>query len=259
MPARYRFLLRPTWLLLHAVFVLIVFAMVNLGFWQLRRLSEKRDLNDLLDARASLVVEPLAAVVPFTPSVSTDPAAIDAVVWRTVSAVGQYRPQDEVLVRSRSLNGAPGAYVLTPLLLADGRAVAVNRGWIPASGPPVLPPEAVATRGEVFVEGLLVAGQHRGRFGPTDPADGKLLTLARADLIRLQQQIDVPLNNVVLQLTAQDPLAPAPLPQMLPRPSRDEGPHLSYAGQWFLFTIIAVVGYPLLLKRSVRKRELASS
>ena len=38
----YRFLIKPKWLLFHLVIVLAMVAMVALGFWQLRRLDERR-------------------------------------------------------------------------------------------------------------------------------------------------------------------------------------------------------------------------
>ena len=38
-------------------------------------------------------------------------------------------------------------------------------------------------------------------------------------------------------------------------PRLDEGPHFSYAIQWLIFTTIAAVGYPLILRR--RAREVA--
>ena len=37
-------------------------------------------------------------------------------------------------------------------------------------------------------------------------------------------------------------------------PELSEGPHLGYAVQWFIFTAIAVVGYPLVLRRVVLRR-----
>jgi surfeit locus 1 family protein len=43
------------------------------------------------------------------------------------------------------------------------------------------------------------------------------------------------------------------LPVVLPEPELDEGPHLSYAVQWFVFATIAAVGYPLVLRRLSRR------
>jgi surfeit locus 1 family protein len=244
---RYRFLLRPRWLLISFVAALLAFTMINLGLWQLRRLDEKRTHNHLLDARAA------AAVVDVGAGGAPAGAQLDELAYRTGVAEGTYQPAEEVLVRSRTLDGDPGAWVLTPLRLADGSELVVNRGWIPASGTPELPPTATALAGSVTVRGLLMPTQERGSFGPRDPAEGHLATLARADLGRLQAQVEAPLYPLYLQLQAQDP-APGDLPVLLPAPERSEGPHLSYAVQWFLFTVIGLVSYALLVRRTAREK-----
>lgn len=247
---RYRFLLRPRWLVTTFVAALLAFTMINLGLWQLRRLDEKRAHNRLLDARASEEVVAIGAPGSPAPPTGND---VDPLAYRTAVAQGNYRPDEEVLVRSRTLNGDPGAWVLTPLQLADGSALVVNRGWIPANGPAQLPPQAAAPEGTVTVRGLLMTSQQRGSFGPRDPAEGHLDTLARADLERLQAQVDAPLYPLYLQLQAQDPV-PGEVPVLLPAPERSEGPHLSYAVQWFLFTTIGVVSYVLLVRRTAREQ-----
>jgi surfeit locus 1 family protein len=104
------------------------------------------------------------------------------------------------------------------------------------------------------VEGLLMASQERGRFGPRDPAEGRLATLARADLQRLAQQVEEPLYPLYLQLGAQRP-APGDLPVVLPLPVRGDGPHLGYALQWFSFALLGVGAYLLLLRRTARQLD----
>jgi hypothetical protein len=41
----------------------------------------------------------------------------------------------------------------------------------------------------------------------------------------------------------------------VPPPPLSKGPHLSYAVQWFIFTVIALVGYPLILRRQASGRD----
>ncbi len=41
----------------------------------------------------------------------------------------------------------------------------------------------------------------------------------------------------------------------MPAPEPGEGPHRGYAGQWFAFATVWTIGYPLLLRRSVRRRR----
>jgi len=176
-------------------------------------------------------------------------------VYRRVTAVGTYDVDDQVIVRARSLDGRPGAWVLTPLITAPGVALVVNRGWFPTQGVPhTAPAETGPPDGEVTVTGLLYPTQRRGRFGPTDPRTGTLTDLARADIERVQQQVGLDLYPAYLTLESQAPAQPADLPRPLPPPELDEGPHLSYAVQWFIFSTIAIVGYPLILRRAAGAR-----
>ncbi len=245
----YRFALRPRWILSHVLVVLLVVLMVNLGFWQLRRLDEKRDFNATARARQAAAPAPLDEVLAATDSFDD----AEAVTFRRVTARGTYDTDHEVLVRGRSLDERPGAWVLTPLLLDGGAAVIVNRGWIPTQGvPDHVPAEVEPPDGTVSVSGQLMATQTRGRFGPKDPASGTLTDLARADVGRIQQQVPYDLYPALVQVAEQRPAQDNGLPEPLPPAHLDEGPHLSYAVQWFCFSTIAVVGYPIILRRRAR-------
>jgi surfeit locus 1 family protein len=246
----YRFLLKPRWILSHVLVLALVIVLVNLGFWQLHRLDQKRDFNALVESRTDLPAEPVDDVLP----ASAGFADADAVVYRTVTAEGTYVPDEEVIVRSRTYQSESGAWLLTPLRLDDGTAVLVNRGWVPVQAGIERKPEWAPPPGTVRVEGLLVATQVRGRFGAVDPEGERLETVARADVARLQQQVDEDLIPAVLQLDTQEPGQPGDFPVAIGPPELSEGPHLNYAGQWFIFATIAAVGYPLMLRRIAHSR-----
>jgi len=242
-----RVLLRPRWLVGTIIAVLLIVAFVNLGFWQLRRLDEKRDRNASIRERGAQEVEPVDRLVD--PRTGFDD--VDGLVYRRASARGRYDREGEVRIRSRSLDGRPGEWVVTPLRLDDGAALAVNRGFVPLETDVPAPP-----RGEVEVTGLLFASQKRSGIGPRDPTDGRLAELSRLDLVRLQQQYDTDLYPMWLQLQRQDPpVDEDALPLLLPEPEQDEGPHLSYAVQWFLFATVGAIGWPLLLRRTAQEDE----
>lgn len=250
----WRFALRPKWVIRHVAVVALVVAMVLLGLWQLRRLDEKRDYKALVEARQDVPVADVLDVVPADATVHDD--AVDAILYREVVATGSYEDGDTVVVENRSLNGASGAWVLTPLRLPDGSAVVVNRGFIGFDRTGAIQPPP-APEGEVTVDGLVFPSQRRGRIGPTDPGEGKLDVLARVDLDRLDAQVGYDVLPAYIQLVESDPEevpASADDPDLvaLGPPEPTEGPHLSYAVQWFIFTTIAVVGYGLLLRRVAR-------
>lgn len=244
----YRFALRPRWILSHLLAVAIVAGCIGAGIWQLDRLDQKRSAIDRYDERSALPTVPVEELL----ATDTADATVDEVVHRRVTARGTYMVDDEVTVRNRSLDGAPGHWVLTPVLLDDGTAVVVNRGWVSMA---VLEDLTVAAppTGRVDVVGTLSPTQERGAFGAADAAEGRIVDFARADIERLAQQIDVPVLPAYITLEEQSPPGadvPVPVDPIEP----DEGPHLGYAVQWFIFATIAAVGYPLILRKVARDR-----
>ena len=243
----YRVLRRPRWILLTLTTLVLMVVMVNLSLWQLRRLHERRTANREVSTRTAL---PPAALDDVLPPTVTLAGGIGAAQWRRVEATGTYDGAHQVLVNDRSFDGLPGLHVVTPLVLADGRALLVNRGWVPiapAAGADPVVPEAPA--GAVTVIGRLRPTQTRGLLGPRDPATGTLTRLARLDVARIGQQVPNPLVPAYIELAGPDD---GSLPRPLPLPALDEGPHLSYAGQWLLFTVLAGGGWVALVRRHAK-------
>lgn len=254
---RYRFLLQPRWVILTVLVAAAIVGMLWAGFWQVRRLHERQSLNATVRARAMATASPVEQWL--TPSLSLDGAKRD-VEWRVLQASGTYDTAAQVLIRNRSYEGAPGYHVVTPLRLADGTALLVNRGWVPIS-PQVasLPAVPAPPSGTVTVEGRARATQERGAFGPSDPSEGVLTELARVDIARLRQQLTYPVLPAYVELTAQAPEVTQPLPRLLPLPDLDDGPHLAYAVQWFIFSALGVVGWVLVVHRQVKQDQRAAA
>jgi len=242
----YRFALRGRWLAGLVLVVLAAGVCVRLGIWQLDRLDQRRDRNRLIEERSSAPIAPLGAVV-------APDGTGDGTAFRRVVVFGHYAPEHEVLVRGRSLDGRPGQHVVTPLVTDGDTAVLVNRGFVPVVDPDApVPPQAAAPEGAVRVEGFVRETEERGRFGPSDPAAGRLTHVARIDVERLDAQIPFDLFPVFVQRVDQQPAGGA-FPVALPAPELGEGPHLSYAVQWFLFATVFLVGWPVLVYRTARQ------
>lgn len=224
-----------------AVASVVAVTCVALGFWQLRRLDDRRASNARI-VRAQ--AEPVELV-----SSPSDIAALSP--FRRVRTEGSYDLQGEVLLYGRSFRGEPGHHVLTPLVLEDGSGVLVIRGWVPftlADRAPVTeaPPIALAVR----IEGWLVPPETTGTSRPD--ANGVARTL---DIEGIDAQLPYKLAPFAIQLQDQEPALPA-LPVRVPLPEPSEGPHLSYAIQWFVFAAIATVGSVVLLRRDRNERPV---
>jgi surfeit locus 1 family protein len=227
------------------VVVALAALFIILGFWQLGRLEERRVENAVGESRFAEEPQDLASLL--------EGAGDDAetLQFRRATFTGEYKPEDEVLVRSQVYQAVSGFHVITPLMGEDGTAILVNRGWVPLDADEVPVTVASPPEGEVTVTGWVRPAQTRGALGPTDSEEGRLVTMSRVDIERIQQQVPYPLEQLYLSALEG---AEGELPVPAPGPTfDDEGPHLGYAIQWFSFALIGVVGYFFLMRRAVRR------
>lgn len=242
----YGFLLRPKWIAFHLVVFAGVALMVWLGLWQLQRLDERREFNAVVTERFDVAPVPLDELLATT----EDPGAIE---WRQVTVSGSWLP-DQIIWYNRSQEGLAGDNVLTALSDADGASVVVNRGFVPLGS---VIPEAPA--GEVQILGRVRAPHVRQRGELTDRAADTVTEVRRVDLDQLDAQIPGALAPVFLDLIATVPPVTDADPAPAPAPELDEGPHLSYAMQWFIFAMAVLVGWVLAVRRSIATRRRPAS
>lgn len=227
----------------HVLALVAVVAFVRLGIWQLDRLEERQTGNALITARFAEDPAPFADVLA-----ATAPGERE---WRSVTVTGRFIPSEEVLLGPLGHRGAPGHDVLTPLLLGDGTALLVDRGWVPYAVTTTPVAQAAPPHGEVTVTGWLRADQPTDGFGPDVAAEGTLDRIGSADLRRLDRQVSAPLQPVWLQVRQQVPANAGDLPRPIDPPVlTDEGSHRSYAVQWFVFAVVVAVGWPVLYRRT---------
>src|SRR5207247_263910 len=103
------------------VALLVAAICVRLGVWQLDRLHERRQRNALLLAARARPPLEIDGSLP-----------ADSARDRRLVARGVYDYAHERLWHGRSYEGVPGVDLVTPLRLAGGAAVLVDRGWAPS-------------------------------------------------------------------------------------------------------------------------------
>ena len=192
---------------------LIAALCISAGVWQLGRLEQRRARNAVLKAR--LALPPLEV----RPGLGADSAR-----WRRVVASGVYDFSAERTWPGRSFEGTPGVALITPLRLADGSSVLVDRGW-------VYSPDAFHVDHNTYRE----------------PATATVTGIA---LVPPRGRGDVDVAGFlpfVIQVVGRDPASG--LPRRWPAPVFDNGPHLSYAIQWFSFALIALVGTAVMIRK----------
>lgn len=231
-------MLTPRWVLAHVLVAGVVVVFALLGFWQLDRLEERKQINATIETRFEQDPIPFDSLQTYTP---------EEIEYRRVVVSGSFLPHEEVLVRSQIHNGTAGFHVITPAETGSGVGVLVNRGWLPAGLGSVPVDEAPPPTGEAVIVGWIHLSQERPPLGREEPP-GDLVVVNRVDIPRIQQQISIDLEDVYVVELADDRVSDLPVP-IDPPSFSDEGSHFSYAFQWFGFALITAIGYVFLVRR----------
>jgi surfeit locus 1 family protein len=218
---------------------------IRLGIWQLDRLAQRRAANAHFAAMQA--VPPL-----FLPGDSAQD--LPALEFRAIEASGRYDFSQQVVLLNQVYQDRYGYHLLTPLVFADGSAVLVDRGWIPADGNPGRAAWAAYDEPAVAeVTGIVRASRSQADIGgrtdpPLNPGQPGLDAWLFPNIPRLQEQMTYRLLPVYIQL---DPVPGDVQPPIAYQVEVEitEGPHLGYAMQWFSFAAILLIGYPFYIRR----------
>jgi surfeit locus 1 family protein len=164
-------LFRRQWPLLLSVLIGVAL-LCGLGVWQLQRLHWKEALLAQISARLDAPAAPLPARENWA---SLNPDDYD---YRHVFLRGTFDHGKESYLFRASATGAagdgPGYEILTPLKLADGTEVVVNRGFVPAELQNPARRLAGQIAGETTLTGLMRRPETRNWFTPADEPDKNL-------------------------------------------------------------------------------------
>ena len=150
------------------------FTLILLGSWQLQRLQWKNQLIDQFEARtAAPAVSP-----PLAGNLTADGE------FTRLALVGEFRHDQEIYLTGRTYEGNAGFHVVTPFLLADGRTILINRGWVAESYRDRSTREFSLFAGQVTVDAILRLPASKGYFVPeNDPDAGFWFTLVPTQII----------------------------------------------------------------------------
>lgn len=240
-------MLSPRWIISHVFVACLVAAFIAAGLWQVDRLGERKDQNELVQQRIDAPPASLQEVGSLP---------VDEQEYRQVSVSGTFDTTRQILIGNRSDEGSPGFWIWTVLEVKDGGELLVNRGFVgrgtvlgldDSIDLALADPPASA----VQVTGLVRLGRVEGKIS----SDG--LRLSRPDAAQANERLAVSgdlASNGYVDLATQTP-AQFDIPTPVPSPDLGEGPHLAYAVQWFVFSVIGVFGYGAALRRIRRGDE----
>jgi cytochrome oxidase assembly protein ShyY1 len=237
--------LKPQWLAVLAVVLLLATGMTLLGRWQLDRARQHGAQQSAQGSgQPAAAARPIAEVIP--PRTTFPKTAVGA----QVVAEGEWDAARAVLIPGRDRGGRPaggpagqaGFWVLVPLRMSDGSAVGIVRGWVATPGDPVAQAAASPAGVPVRVTGLLQPSEPPAERAPgqgTGLPPGQLPRVAIADLASAWPYPLVTGYVLAQQEQAVDGAqVPGPLPQrVLPlEPAAGlDWRNLGYAVQWWLF------------------------
>jgi len=243
-----RHAMQPRWL--GYLVLAMVFALITtlFGLWQWDRRTQA---VAEIDRVASNFDQP---AVPYGELLGPSDSWDDSLRWRSVEVTGEYLEEQSTLVRTRPRVGQVGFEVLVPFSTLDGEILIINRGWVPTGSaddePDLIPPPP---DGVVTVVAKLFPGEPQipGRSAP----DGQVATIHLPTLAEVTG-LAVDQRAYLALISESPPISPTPL--LIDRPVADEGPHLSYTFQWFLFGILGFIAWGYLLREDYRGGRVSS-
>ena len=226
------------------VILVLAGACVQLGRWQLHRLQEREARNEVTRSNLAAAPTPLAEIV------GPDHVVGERHDRRTAVVTGRYDASKQVVVRYRNMDDRPGFEIVTPLVMADGTAVLVDRGFLPRQGGELAPSSVPAVpSGDVTVTGRVRRSERGGHTSGGTPVDGTARLINGPEY---GATLGLKLYDGYLTVDHQEPAAD-PAFDGLPGPEIDNGPHFFYALQWFFFALLAVGGLVYFSRQDVRK------
>ncbi|HEX4885744.1 MAG TPA: SURF1 family protein [Casimicrobiaceae bacterium] len=197
---------------------------VAAGNWQRGRMHQKEAWGEQLAAAEAAPPVPLPRDVP------------DWSAWRfrAVELAGTFDAQRQFLLDNKVQRGRVGYHVVTPIVLDDGRAVLVDRGWVPGGATRAEVPAVPVPAGRVVLSGRLnLPPQGYVELAATAPERGVWQNL---DPARFAAATGLAVLPVVVEATQG---AGEGFVREWPRPEVGTEKHRIYMMQWYAFAAMA--------------------
>lgn len=212
--------------------LLAVAVCIRLGLWQQHKAEVKQALQAQLDQRLREVPVALPAKID-------DP---EAWRYRRVAVRGSYDTRYQILLDNQVEGEVAGYHVVTPMQVAGGTYVLVDRGWIAAPPDHATVPEVLTPRAVQEVQGNLWLPPDKFFVLEAPVANEKWQTVwQNMDMKRYAALVPFSVAPVVIRLDAASDAGG--FVRNWPRPAERVEMHMGYAYQWFGFALAFFVIY----------------
>jgi cytochrome oxidase assembly protein ShyY1 len=210
-----------------SLFALLILAgCLVAGKWQFDRGMDRRAENSMIEANLDLPAVDFQAASSWSE---------DRRLWRQFTIEGRFLPEHEILMRNRYHNEQYGFGVATLFLLADGRQVWIDRGWVKAGASATTPPEVAPVPTQVISLDVryrndALDAKIRGSFFATGSSGERLSKWNQEALVASEPFYFDLIGGGFVPDVATNP------------PAVSDGPHIAYAIQWWFFGLLALFG-----------------
>ena len=226
------------------LFTSAVSGLCSLGFWQLDRADEKRELHKKFESQYNN-----------TPLASKDVFQEQDLDWRKATLTGTYE-KIGILLDNRVVWKKTGYEVLTPFRLSNDHTVLVNRGWVfnqrsrehvPDLPVPTQVVEIVGYFGPPPVVGINFSDDRSSGLERLSP---EIFRAQRVDFSTLRSEIEI--SSLMSTVFYLDEAEIGALKVARKQPGSGAEKHEAYATQWFSMAfVLAFIG----LWNSFRKKD----
>ena len=215
--------------------------LISLGFWQLDRAEQKREILRQYQQQQGRGIVNLNE---FTPGQEFYP-------YQRVEVTGRFDNSQQFLLDNKVYQGKAGYEVITPLLMPDGtRAVLINRGWVPQTSSRMQLPAVPVPSEEIKIVGLMkldnVTGFHLGESGIQSDVWPRLVQWL--DIEQMEKQLGYELQPFVILLDP-DNRAGFVRDWYIKKISPEK--NTSYAVQWFALALALIIIFVVVNTRKV--------
>ena len=217
--------------------VILLPALMSLGFWQLDRAEQKMaSYSQYLNKQR---MEPVVLN-----DLAPDIINMDELDWRHVLVHGSYADRRHYLLDNQVLNGRAGYFVYTPFRLYPGETyVLVNRGWLPAGTDRGRAPTIRTQSDLISLNGIIKKAPKTGIL-----LSDEIYELLTQDVVRVQKidLLDIGRRSgwkflpFILRLNS---TSESGFVRNWREPGSDRNKHLGYAFQWFGLSALLVIIY----------------
>lgn len=222
----FKFRFTPSWITV-SLATLFFLLFLRLGFWQIHRADEKTKMISAQTTQEHL------KPVPWSPNQKLP------LQYERIKLEGNYLSQ-VFLLDNQHHQHQFGYDVLTPLELANGSVIVVDRGWIPGDTtrrifPNIqIPKELIQLQGSVYFP-----SKNQWVLGPVlEEKENKTIILERLDEQLISQLLQKVVYPFIIRLDKQDTHGFVREWVTVSMPPQR---HLAYALQWFAMAVVILI------------------